>query len=358
MTRTELQIKTHRHSHLAMGAGFIALDVIEGKTGIFNAAGGSCGNVMEMLAWLGWSSLPVGRIGKDAAGDYILKEYKQLGLNTGSLILDGKISTPVVVQRYTETADGKKTHRFSLSCPDCGGRLPRFRPMTINQAASVFDSNLAPKVFYFDRVTPTSLRLAKWARNLGALIFFEPSSIGDEKLFLQAVDICHVMKHSHDRLGDVPDLAAAKPPQLVVKTEGEEGLSMRWRGRWSSLPAFRAPIFEDAAGSGDWCSAGFLHCVGNRGADGFADLKKTDITRALKFGQALATLNCRFEGARGLMSHLDHRSVNRALRSLVEKRAPVELKRNPEAQYGVPVDFCRFCKPERTTEKRDAKRVG
>lgn len=358
MIRIDLQIKIHRQSHLAIGTGFIALDIIEGKTHTFNAVGGSCGNVMKILAWLGWSSLPSGRIGKDAAGDYIVEEYKQLGLNTDNLIRDERVFTPIVIQRYRETANGDRTHRFSLSCPDCGGWLPRFRPMTINQAAIILDSDIAPKIFYFDRVTPASLRLAKWAKDLGALVFFEPSSIGDEASFLYAVDICHVMKYSHDCLGHVPDLAAAMSPRLVIETKGEDGLRMRWRGRWSSLPAFRTPVFEDAAGSGDWCSAGFLHCVGTRGADGFANLKKTDIDHALKFGQALATLNCRFEGARGLMTHLDHRNANRALRSLVEKGEPVELKSNVEAQYNVPVDFCRLCRPDKSAEKRSAKQVS
>lgn len=358
MVRIDLQIKTYKRSYLAMGTGFIALDIIEGKTGTFSAAGGSCGNVMEILAWLGWSSLPSGRIGKDAAGDYISEEYKQLGLNTEYLIRDEQVSTPIVVQRYTKTANGEKTHRFSLFCPDCGGWLPRFRPMTINQAAIMLDSNVAPRIFYFDRVTPSSLRLAKWAKDSGALVFFEPSSIGDEAAFFQAADICHVLKYSHDCLGHVPDLVTVKSPQLVVETKGGDGLSMRWRGRWSSLPAFRAPIFEDAAGSGDWCSAGFLHCVGVYGADGFANLKKADINYALKFGQALATLNCRFEGARGLMTYLDHRGANRALRSLVEKREPVELKYNLKSQYNVPVDFCNLCKPERIAEKKSIKRAS
>lgn len=358
MIRIDLQIKAHRCSHLAVGNGFIALDIIEGKTGTFGAAGGSCGNVMEMLAWLGWSSLPSGRIGKDAAGDYIFEEYKQLGLNTENLIRDEKISTPIVIQRYRKTANGGRTHRFSLSCPDCGRWLPRFRSMTISQAATMLDSSIVPKVFYFDRVAPASLRLAKWAKNLGALVFFEPSSVGDEKLFFQAIDICHVMKYSHDCLGHVPDLAAARSPQLVIETKGEDGLSMRWRGRWSALPAFRASIFEDAAGSGDWCSAGFLHRVGTKGADGFSNLRKADIDSALKFGQALATLNCRFEGARGLMIHLDHRNVNKALRYLVEKRELVELKRKPEVQQNVLRDFCNFCNPERAVKKQRARQIS
>ncbi len=342
-----------------MGTGFIALDIIEGKFGTFGAAGGSCGNVMVMLAWLGWTACPSGRIGEDSAGDYIFDEYQAVGVETCHLVRDDRVATPIVIQRCTETKDGERTHRFSLSCPDCGAWLPRFRPMTINQAAPILGSDLAPKVFYFDRITPASLRMAKWARETGALVLFEPASVGDEKPFQQAVDLCHVLKFSHDRLGHLPDLATAKSPRLVVETLGEDGLRLRWRGRWSALPAFRTTIFEDAAGSGDWCSAGFLHVVGARGANGFAKLKKADLDRALKFGQALASLNCRFEGARGLMRYMDHRSVNKALRSLLEKGTLADLNHNSESLLSMPGDLCRLCKPEgKATQKASPKCVG
>lgn len=355
MTRIDLQIRKHRKSNPVIGTGFIALDIVEGKSDNFSTAGGSCGNVMAMLAWLGWTASPVGRIGRDSAGNYILNEYKKLGVDTRHIIRDKQIATPIVIQRFAETADGERTHRFSLSCPDCGGWLPRFRPMTINQATPILNSDFAPRIFYFDRVAPASLRLANWAKEAGALVLFEPSSVGDEKSFSQAVDLCHVMKYSHDRLGHVPDLAAAKSPRLIVETLGEEGLHMRWRGRWSTLPAFQESGFEDAAGSGDWCSAGLLHLVGGRGAEGFANLKKADLDRALKFGQALATLNCRFEGARGLMTHMNQQAANKALRSLAEKGTPVEFELDSTAVKRIPKNLCGLCKPASNNATRNKK---
>lgn len=215
-----------------------------------------------------------------------------------------------------------------------------------------------PKVFYFDRVTPASLRLAKWAKDAGALVLFEPSSVGDEKPFQRAIDLCHVLKYSHDRLGHIPDLAAAQSPQLIVETLGAQGLRMRWGGRWSALPAFNTDVFEDAAGSGDWCSAGFLHSVGAKGAEGFHRSERTDLERALKFGQALATLNCRFEGARGLMSFMDHQSVNKALRLLLETNAFANVDHLQGSPRGLPEDLCSLCKPQKSTPASRKKKIG
>lgn len=358
MTRIDLQIKKYRNPSHAMGTGFIALDIVEGKGSTFGAAGGSCGNVMAMLAWLGWTASPTGRIGTDSAADFILSEYVALGVDCSRIVRDESVATPIVIQRSRETADGERTHRFSLSCPDCGGWLPRFRPMTIGQAAPTLESDLAPKVFYFDRVTPASLRLAKWAKDGGALVLFEPSSVGDEKPFQKAIDICHVLKYSHDRLGHIPDLAAAQSPELIVETLGAQGLRMRWRGSWSVMPAFNTDVFEDAAGSGDWCSAGLLHSVGAEGAEGFHKSERTDLERALKFGQALATLNCRFEGARGLMSFMDHQSVNKAFRALLETSAFSNLDHVERPQRSLPEDLCSLCKPQKRTPASSKKKVS
>lgn len=158
-----------------------------------------------------------------------------------------------------------------------------------------------PKCFYFDRISPALLRLAEWVRREGGLVFFEPSSIGDEALFRRAIDTCHVLKYSDQRLGHVEDLADARQPALIVRTRGAEGLESRWRGRWSQQCAFKAPEVIDAAGSGDWCSAGLIHVIGQAGAVMLPNLQKVEIERGLRLGQGLAALNCAHEGARGLM---------------------------------------------------------
>ena len=186
---------------------------------------------------------------------------------------------------------------------------------------------------------------------------FEPSAISDERAFQRAVDVCDVLKYSNDRLGHVPDLAAANHPSVVIETMGADGLRVRWRKRWSRLPAFEASILKDAAGSGDWCTAGLIHTVGTKGREGLTSLRKTDIERGLRFGQALAALNCGFEGARGLMSAKQPEAINRALRALQEKASPP----SNWTDFGNELDFapkkiCELCAPNK--EKKSTHRIA
>ena len=344
MTRIDLRIEKAKGGPLCIGSGFVALDIIQGKAGSFPAAGGSCGNVMAILAWLGWKVRPSARLGADTAGDFIFGALQDVGVDPVHLLEDDAGSTPVVIQRFVEDVAGQRTHRFSLSCPDCGTWLPRFRAVTKKQIAPILDGPV-PKAFYFDRVSPSSLDLASWTARSGGLVLFEPSSIGDERAFQLAIDTCHILKYSKDRLGHVPDLAAVKHPRLIVETCGADGLEVRWRGRWSHLPAFRTPFFIDASGSGDWCSAGLIHQITWQSPSNWAELRKNDIDRALRIGQAMAAINCRFEGARGAMAALSSPySFNDALRAVVENpMKDIDLSHHHIDPPKPPAGLCKAC---------------
>ena len=309
----ELRAEKAKGGSTFLGGGFVALDLVEGRGGNFAVAGGSSGNVVAVLAWLGWNSAAAGRVGADAAGDLVLAEFCEGGVNITHLMQDRGIATPIVIQRFVDGSQGVRSHRFLLNCPDCGAWLPRFRAMTLKQAESVMGGVPDPKVFYFDRVAPSTLKLASWARERGALVVFEPSSIGDERGFQRAVERCHILKYSNDRLRDVGDLGSKETPGVIVETLGEEGLRVRWRSRWSTLPGFAAPHFTDAAGAGDWCTAGLIHKIGQTGAVSLSRLGKDELDDALRFGQGLAAVNCAFEGARGAMRWLSLKGMNEAL---------------------------------------------
>ncbi len=318
------------------------MDIVEAEAGEFAAPGGSCGNVMALLAWMGWRATPVARLGEDAPGSFVREEFDKIGVDTDYLNMAAGVKTPVVIQRFVEDADGQRTHRFSLTCPECGGWLPRYRPTTLTHAVDVIETSPSPRVFYFDRVSPAALKLAGWAQDEGALIVYEPSSIGDERQFQRAIATCHVLKYSHDRLGHMPDLAKISSPRIIIETRGAEGLRVRWRSRWSQLPAFKAPRFVDAAGSGDWCSAGLIHMIGEDGAQALDHLNKVQVDRALRFGQALAAVNCGFEGARGAMIALNHAQMNKALGALTVDKQPRWDITNADLSQP-PSDTCHAC---------------
>lgn len=308
MNRIDLQIKRAAKSASVLGSGFIALDIVQGQDGLFTATGGSCGNVLMTLAWLGWTSGPVARLGCDMAGEVVAEEMKSAGLKMDFLRRSEAVSTPVVVQQFVESANGSRRHRFSLVCPECGAWLPRYRSIVLTHAREAMQGK-GPKAFYFDRTSPATVAVAEWAKKNGAVVFFEPSSIGEDSLFERAVDACDILKFSSERFSGNTELSQAQGPALVVRTMGAEGLQARWKGRWSSFEPFVAPRVVDAAGAGDWCSVALLHLLAQEGTRGFGAARKADVERALRLGQALAALSCGFEGARGLMSAI--KSIDR-----------------------------------------------
>lgn len=360
MTRIDLMLRPKGKGPTCVGVGFVAVDLVETDADTFAAVGGSCGNVVAILAWLGWHAAPVARLGRDWAADHILKDLTASGVDTEFLNSEDRVQSPIVIQRFVEDRDGQRTHRFSLTCPECGGWLPRYRPSTLRQAIDVIEKNYRPKAFYFDRVSPAALKLARWAKDCGAFIVFEPSMVGHERQFQNAVDICHVLKYSHDQLGHVLDIGEAKAPRIIIETLGRDGLRFRWRSRWTELPAYDVRNFRDAAGAGDWCTAGLIHRLGDQGASALSTLRKPRILSALRFGQALAAINCRFDGGRGAMLALSPKQMNAALARLSEPstRQTTDLEDAAEYTLYPPEKICRTCvgNPQRTGLSSSAKR--
>jgi sugar/nucleoside kinase (ribokinase family) len=302
-----------RSSLVAVGTGLLALDVIVRKGAehlMRERAGGTCGNVLTVLSYLGWSSLPVARIGADSAGDFILAEYARWGVKLDFVDRNPEVRTPVFIHKITRTDSGGAVHGFSGRCLKCGRHLPSYRSVLAERSNELAELLPQPTVFFFDRVSRGAIILAKECRRRGAIIIFEPSSIRDPQLFEEAVSVSHILKYSGERLGGA-GLGKLRGPLMTIETNGARGL--RYRSKledasskgWVPLSAFPAPIVRDAAGSGDWCTAGILHIFGRSGFGGLLSANEEEILGAIRFGQALAAMNCAHEGALGAMYDLE-----------------------------------------------------
>lgn len=301
--------EAHRQS--CVGTGFIVLDVIRNtiETTVTEKrfAGGSCGNVLSILAYLGWDSNAVGRIGDDHVGRELIADLNRWHVNTNLLQVEIGRATPVIVQENYLDSKGRPRHRFSRACPTCGAALPVYRPVLSSSAAAITTKMPPHSVFFYDRVAPGPLELARKSRENGALVVFEPSGIKDEKLFAECLRTAHVVKYANDRLDGVHDLVAKVKVPVEIETLGDKGLRFRMcvnrhAGEWKDIKAYSAPVLRDASGSGDWTTAGLIHGLMCRRTSAENAVAGADaIMKAIRQGQALAALNCGFEGARGLM---------------------------------------------------------
>lgn len=294
----------HETKNICVGAGLISLDVLiwDGKSyPIAYYAGGTCGNVMMILAHMGWESYPIARLDGTKDGQRVLADMEKHNVHTDFVSTnDGK--TPVIVQRNFINKDGIPTHRFE-SRNNIGRFYLDFKPLTLKQANHVIERiRFIPKVFFFDRVAPAILKLATTFKKKGAVIFFEPSSRGGKvDLFNKCIEVADIVKFSDQRIKDLKQFESYRD-KLFIQTQGAKGLSYKLNSKWIHLEPVINDNVIDTAGAGDWTAAALINNLfKDKTMLGICDLLESDLVKALNEAQKIAADSCSYEGARGMM---------------------------------------------------------
>ena len=351
----------------AFGTGLIALDLVvsaDPNLPIRAWAGGTCGNVLSILAFLGWESFPIARMNGDPASDRVRADMSHWGVNLAYASCEPTSHTPIIIQEIRRGRDGSPTHRFSWACPQCGQWLPSFKPVTRHAVGTVGQAVTGGQVFFMDRVSRGALTLAAQASAAGAVIMFEPAGKSDPKMFKEALQLAHIVKYADQRLSEAGGaMESGNATLLEVQTLGAQGLRYRHRlnerpSEWEQLPAVRAPQFLDSCGSGDWCSAGLLTKLARAGHSGLKSSSEESLAGALRFGQALAAWNCAFEGARGGMYAVERQCFGTLIDQILDGGlgGPIPAPK----QADVEIVTCPACPPprhDRPSKARQSRRA-
>lgn len=322
-----------------IGTGLVVLDVIyaDQKKPKF-LAGGSCGNVLTILSYLGWNSYPVSRLGRDHEGNRILEDMKRWGVKT-TFVHQEQMNSPRIIQKITLNNDPK--HKFHIKC-EHGKWLPGRKPFLVRSLKEIKSKLPASNVFYFDRADPSALDLAKMFKKMGAMIYFEPPKFLHDDLFLECLKISDVVKHCYDQSSDVEKYGVKIP--LEIRTRGKAGLQYRARflrkHYWKSIPAYPTSDLVDEAGSGDWLSAGFIHATAQHKENTIQNSQKLE--SALRFGQAMASLNCSYTGARGIMYNLPSYKLLMLVNKVIQEK-PVMLPHGTVKTTSRHTSRCKVC---------------
>jgi hypothetical protein len=292
-----------------VGLGLVALDHVTDQQGVrlHTQAGGTCGNVLTILAALGWHSSPIARLKSDRAGRWVRADLHGFGVDTRWVSCHPESATPVIIEKLLQDSTGVPFHCFSFCCPNCGARLPRYQPVTLTALSEIVSEAAKADVAFIDRFSASAVEFAQQAYAAGALVFFEPSRFTCATELKRILPFTHVFKYSHERL----DEPAAELPDSVfleIQTLGRGGLRFRTRstktGRltpWMLLKSVPVETVIDSAGAGDWLSAGLIHLLCSRGVRKAA--AEAETVAALSKAQQLAAWSCTFLGARGAMYH-------------------------------------------------------
>ena len=348
-----------------LGAGLIALDLVVGpdpEIPVRCWAGGTCGNVLSILAYLGWKTYPVARMNGDVASERVCADMLRWGIHLDWARCAPGANTPMIVQEIGRGGDGRSRHRFMWSCPHCGSGLPPFKAITVGAVERVKPALAGTSVFFLDRVSRATLALAAEASASGAVVVFEPSSGVGNPLFEEAIGLAHVVKYAANRLTCIPGAMGKDSANLLeVQTLGEQGLRYRHRlGRgisdWMHLKAFPAPRVADACGSGDWCTAGLIAEAGADGQEGLVRGGAAGVRTALRYGQVLAAWNCGFEGARGGMYAVSRQGFDSQISDLLAGKSGIVEEKQEVGSDAAPIVTCPACPPSRLVKRRGGRR--
>jgi fructokinase len=324
-------IAARRLSPTIVGTGLVALDAVcyVGSTNPPRCfAGGTCGNVLSILGFMGWRAFAISRLALGRPSELLQQDLRRWKVATKFVTATVDGSTPIIFHRIGQRASGEPFHSFSWRCPACGAHLPGYKPVLATHAEALTESIPAAQVFFFDRVSRGALLLAKNSSDQGAVVAFEPSGVGDPALFREAWSLAHVVKYSHERLRDIADINLVASERqgvlLEIETLGEDGLRYRSQlphaktGGWVRQSAFKVDHLKDAAGSGDWCTAAVLRKLARGGLNGLRRASGAAVVDAISAGQAWAAWNCSYDGARGGMYEIGHIAAEAQVRQIMD----------------------------------------
>ena len=305
------------NNKICIGAGLVSLDILiknNDNRSISYYVGGTCGNVMMILSYLGWNSYPIARLDGTKYTERLLDDMKKNNVKTDFVSTnDGE--TPVIIQRNIVDKDGLPSHKFEIK--NNNGRFYlNFRSITKKHADEIISKiSFIPKIFFFDRISPAIIQLANHFKGLGSIIFFEPSGKIKDREFSTCVQISDIIKFADQRISQI-DFVKEYNDKLFIQTQGKDGLIFKYKSNdWKKISAWENKSIVDTSGAGDWTTSILINNIFENDINSLSELKSSFIDSALIESQKYGSYSCSFEGSRGMMS-LDIQKLKNRIRTL------------------------------------------
>ena len=267
---------------------------------VLKEVGGTCGNVMCILAHLGLEAYPQASLDNSPEGLKMTADLQRYGCDTRFVTNTPDGGTTLLRVTHKLNPDG--TPKVSVRAGSPGGsRFPKKKFLRVKDQAPVFvdavTAEFIPDFYFFDDPAAGHRYIAREFRTMGTTVYFEPAVIAT-KADLECVALSDIVKFSGEQIPDTSFTDGLKD-KLFVQTLGKNGLRYKFRdGDWKSLP----PVVNDHAvdweGAGDWTSASLIFEIADSGKK-FADLDEDDIRHFLEQAQHFASESVSYLGPKG-----------------------------------------------------------
>lgn len=276
-----------------------------------NPGGAPC-NVLAMLQKLDKKTAFIGKVGKDAFGDFLRETIKSAGIDDENLVTDNEVSTTLAFV-HTQ-ADGDRSFSFY--------RNPG-ADMMLKEDEIKFDKIKDAKVFHFgtlsmthDDVRKATKKAVDCAKENGLLISFDPNyrpllwkrEDDAKEMMHYGFSKCDILKISDDEItfitgkdsidDAIKEFLKMYKPTLMCVTCGKNGSIAIYKDMMVKCDAVLRNDTIETTGAGDTFMACTLNYVLENGLD---NLSEDDLLNMQKFAGAAASLITTRKGALKVM---------------------------------------------------------
>lgn len=267
---------------------------------LLEEAGGTCGNVMCMLAHFGWDARPQVKLDREE-GQKLKDSLISYGCDPRYvwLVDKGGFSGLICIHRRN-----RATGHHEMGLKGFGPNGSRFRKVTELRARDEVPAFLEtlgeiPDVYFFDHNEAGPRRMAKEFRSFGTLIYYEAENSSDRNKFLKSVEEADIVKFSDENLPDI-DFCKDFQDKLFIQTQGSKGMIFSLNGGdWVKVNPVPVENVVDWEGCGDTVSAVFLNGLYKLGLPKVSELTETQVLKALKEAAEKAALCIQYYGSKG-----------------------------------------------------------
>ena len=276
-----------------------------------NPGGAPC-NVLAMLQNLGKKTAFIGKVGKDAFGDYLKDTVCQAGIDVTYLIQDATVPTTLAFV-YT-AADGDRSFSFYR---DPGA------DMMLSESEIDYSQIADAKIFHFgtlsmthDGVRAATIKAVDYAKEHGLLISFDPNyrpllwkkEETAKEMIRYGCSVCDILKISDDEITFITGKDTVEEaislflemhqPKLMCVTCGKNGSIAIYKDMRVACDAVLRPDTIETTGAGDT----FMGCMLNYVLEhGIENLTEDDLRRMQQFAAMAASIITTRKGALKVM---------------------------------------------------------
>lgn len=271
------------------------------ETTLVEEVGGTCGNVMCMLAHLGWETRPQVKLIDSEEGHKLADSLKEFGCDSRyiSFSPNGGFSGLMCTHRKN-----RNTGEHELGLRGFGPNGSRFRKITELRARDEVPQFLDsiteyPDVYFFDHNEAGPREMAKDFRNRGTLIYYEAENNKDWNKFLKSVELADIVKFSDENVPDI-DFCKNYSDKLFIQTLGPKGMRFSLKGgEWVKVKPVPVENVVDWEGCGDTVSAVFLNELYKFGLPKVSELTEEQVLKALNVAAEKSAFNTQYYGSKG-----------------------------------------------------------